>query len=136
MYKNAAPRDGRHSQYHTFSKATGALLVQYPPTREQPACLSSERRTNMSFADRQKSPKRFIHLRSSAPATQRREAWPATHLMPSERSGIWLCTTGPFQGLQFLIGCNIRHLQAAGPPAYPTREDSCVVLCGRAPTSR
>jgi hypothetical protein len=46
-----------------------------------------------------------------------------------------LRTTGPFQGLHF-IGCNIRHPQAAGPPAYPTSKDSCVVLCGHAPTSR
>jgi hypothetical protein len=120
MYKNAAPRHDKHSRYHTFSRATGTLLVQRPPTRKKPVNSSSERQTNTSFADRQKSPKCLIHLCSSAPATQRREARLATHLLPvessllpSERSGIWLCTAGPFQGLQFLIGCNVHRPQAA-----------------------
>jgi hypothetical protein len=47
-----------------------------------------------------------------------------------------LRTTSPFQGLHFLIGCNVCHPQAAGLPAYATSEDSCVVLRGHAPTSR
>jgi hypothetical protein len=82
--------------------------------------VSSERRTSTSFADRQKSPKPCIHLCSSAPAIQRREAQLATHLLaaessllPSERSGLWLRTIRPFQGPHFLIGSNVRRLQAA-----------------------
>jgi hypothetical protein len=55
-------------------------------TRQQQAYVSSDRRTSTSFADWQKSLKRRIHLCSSALATQRREAWPATCLLPAKSS--------------------------------------------------
>jgi hypothetical protein len=131
------------SHYYVFNETTTRLHVQWSPTSERPDYSPSKRRTSTSFADRQKSPKPSIHLCPSALATQHREARPATHLLPaessllpSECSGIWLCTTGPFLGPHFLIGCNVRRPQAAGPPAYPTSEDSCVVLRGCALTSR
>jgi hypothetical protein len=110
--------------------------------------LASSQPTHPASAEPTRALTTSKNLRSSsftsAPelATQRREAWLATHLLPakssllpSEHSGIWLHTTGPFQGLQFLIGCNIRHPQAASPPAYLS-EDSCVVLRVQALTSR
>jgi hypothetical protein len=65
---------------------TASLHVQRLPTSEQPGYSPNERRTSMSVADRQKSLKRRIHLCSSAPATQHREARPATGLLPAESS--------------------------------------------------
>jgi hypothetical protein len=80
--------------------------------------LPSERRTSTSFANCQKFPKHCIHLCSGNPAQRSFDGYPLaaaeSSLLPSMRSGIWLRTTGPFQGLHFLIGCNIRGPQAAG----------------------
>jgi hypothetical protein len=117
------------SRYYVYIETTASLHVQR--TLNQHELFQSV-----------KTPKRCIHLCHSSPATQRREPRPATHLLPAESSvlpsacsGIWLRTNGTFQGPHFLIGCNVRRPQAAGPPAYPTSKDSCVVLRGRALTS-
>jgi hypothetical protein len=55
-----------------------------------------------------------IHICHSALATQRREAWLATHsllaessLLLSEWAGILSCTNGPFQGLTSSSGATI-----------------------------
>jgi hypothetical protein len=117
--------------------------------RQQQVYVSSDRRPASSQTTRPASaePARALPIGKNSkvlhsPLPQCREARPATHLLPAEssllqpeRSGSRLRTTGPFQGLHF-IGCNILRPQAAGPPAFPTSGDSCVVLHGHAPTSR
>jgi hypothetical protein len=120
------------SRYYVYNETTARLCVQ------RAARLLAPRVPNQHELCRPVKISKALY----SPLPQRREAQLATHslpaessLLPSECSGIWLHTNGPFQGPHFLIGCNVCCPQAAGPPAYPTSEDSCVVLRGHAPTS-
>jgi hypothetical protein len=113
--------DSRYQSLLRLQQENSKPTFQRSLTSERPDYSPSERRISRSFADRQKFLKSCIYLCSSAPATQRRESRPATHLLPaesnllpSEGSGVSLRTTGLFQGPHFLIGCSftVRKLPA------------------------
>jgi hypothetical protein len=69
-----------------YNETTARLRVQRSPTSKRPDYLPRERRPSTSLADRCKSPQCWIHICHRAPATQHREAQPATCLLPAEPS--------------------------------------------------
>jgi hypothetical protein len=106
------------SRYYIY-ESTAQLRVQGSPAGKRPGYLPGKRRTCTSLAGRCQTPKRCTHVRHSTPATQHREARPATARCPPNPAccglGNLLYTLRPFSGPPSAVPTNQRGPHR-GPP--------------------